>query len=116
MKYAIQKAIFVSLLTPLAAYASETAGMIDGLPAATKTRKQVYCELVDAQRRGLLPTARSQYPLGEDAIKRNRQLYQTRYGNRDYCSEFDLKMARPSQTISPDHEAGASHPTGMNKK
>ncbi|WP_176114799.1 DUF4148 domain-containing protein [Burkholderia cepacia] len=42
---------------------------------APKTRAQVYQELIDAQREGLLPTSKTEYPPSEQTVAHNRELY-----------------------------------------
>lgn len=42
---------------------------------AGKTREQVYQELVDAEREGMIPTGRNNYPPSEATIERNRARY-----------------------------------------
>jgi hypothetical protein len=44
-----------------------------------KTREQVYQELIQAQRDGLLPTRDVDYPPSEETIRRNKELYAIAY-------------------------------------
>jgi len=40
-----------------------------------KTRAEVYAKLVQAQKDGILPLNRDDYPLSQQTIQRNRDLY-----------------------------------------
>ncbi|WDD90551.1 DUF4148 domain-containing protein (plasmid) [Burkholderia sp. FERM BP-3421] len=63
------------------------AGLCAAVPAVAydeytpvrKTREQVYQELIQAQRDGLLPTRDVDYPPSEETILRNKELYAISY-------------------------------------
>ncbi|HGO6129137.1 MULTISPECIES: DUF4148 domain-containing protein [Burkholderia cepacia complex] len=56
-------------------YSSAATSQI-GSPARGKTRAEVYAELIQAQKDGLIPSSKSDYPPSEATIRRNRELYQ----------------------------------------
>lgn len=51
-------------------YASSTGG---------KTRTEVYSELIEAQRDGIVPSNKADYPPSQRTIDRNRELYRARH-------------------------------------
>ncbi len=53
-------------------------GVADGTyssGARGKTRAEVHAELIQAQKDGLLPFRRNDYPPGAETIRRNQELY-----------------------------------------
>ncbi|GJH28593.1 hypothetical protein AWB71_05072 [Caballeronia peredens] len=68
----------------LAASSSSTqsyGGSTDGVAATGKigkTRAQVVAEMIQAQRDGLIPTSKNDYPPSERTIERNKELYRIR--------------------------------------
>ncbi|ERJ34024.1 hypothetical protein L810_3578 [Burkholderia sp. AU4i] len=49
-----------------------------GNPVRGKTRAEVYAELIQAQKDGLIPSGKADYPPSQATIQRNRELYQLR--------------------------------------
>ncbi|WP_323122653.1 DUF4148 domain-containing protein [Burkholderia alba] len=106
----MKRTIFIFMLCgypfSMTAFASDVAKTIavgDASLFDRKTREQVYCELVDARRRGVAPIGRTQYPLDERDIQRNRTLYQIQFGTRDYCADREQS---PSETREEDRRSG----------
>jgi hypothetical protein len=65
---------------PAHAVVSDTGagGVADGSSssgASGKTRAEVYAELIQAQKDGLVPVPRVQYPPSSELIRRNQELY-----------------------------------------
>ncbi|MGV7246633.1 DUF4148 domain-containing protein [Caballeronia sp. M23-90] len=57
-------------------------GMSDGTHASNpggKTRAEVYSELIQAQRDGIVPSNKTDYPPSQRTIERNRELYSVRH-------------------------------------
>ncbi|MCA8023587.1 DUF4148 domain-containing protein [Burkholderia metallica] len=54
---------------------SSAANSQSGNSARVKTRAEVYAELIQAQKDGLIPISKSDYPPSETTIRRNRELY-----------------------------------------
>ncbi|MDR5880513.1 MULTISPECIES: DUF4148 domain-containing protein [unclassified Caballeronia] len=56
-------------------------GSDEGLAAAGrvgKTRAEVVAEMIQAQRDGMIPTSKNDYPPSERTIERNKELYRIR--------------------------------------
>ncbi|KDR28413.1 MULTISPECIES: DUF4148 domain-containing protein [Caballeronia] len=68
----------------LAASSSSTqsyGGSSDGVAATGKigkSRAEVVAEMIQAQRDGIIPTSKNDYPPSERTIERNRELYRIR--------------------------------------
>ena len=68
----------------LAAPSSSTqayGGSTDGVTATGKigkTRAEVVAEMIQAQRDGIIPTSKNDYPPSERTIERNKELYRIR--------------------------------------
>ncbi|WP_080353744.1 DUF4148 domain-containing protein [Burkholderia cenocepacia] len=54
---------------------SSAANSQSGNPVRGKTRAEVYAELIQAKKDGLIPSSKSDYPPSEATIQRNRELY-----------------------------------------
>ncbi len=69
--------LWISLVAGLCVAAPVAA--YDEYTPVKKTREQVYQELIQAQRDGLLPVRDVDYPPSEETIRRNKQLYAISY-------------------------------------
>ncbi|HDR9045378.1 TPA: DUF4148 domain-containing protein [Burkholderia vietnamiensis] len=47
-----------------------------------KTRAEVYAELIQAQKDGIIPTPKADYPPSQRTIERNQELYRLTHSNR----------------------------------
>ncbi|CAD6561534.1 hypothetical protein LMG28727_07466 [Paraburkholderia kirstenboschensis] len=64
-----------------------------------KTRADVRAELIEAQRDGLVPTPKYDYPPSEAAIERNKALYAITHNGEKLSPVSAAPTQSPSETV-----------------